>query len=84
MNEELMSNLHLMLGRLNGLHAAVVAIAASLPPAAAQAAATTLREGAERVHADALASLVSDLQVNEMQRVTGELVRVLEAAAALQ
>lgn len=80
MNEELMKDLHLMLGRLNGVHAALTVIAGSLPPAIAQAAASKLREGAERVHADALALPIADLQIQEMHRVMGELTMVLETA----
>lgn len=80
MNEELLKDLNLMLGRLNGLHAAVAVIAGSLPAAAAQAAASKLREGAERAHADALALPVADIQIQEMLRVMRGLTMVLETA----
>ena len=80
MNEELMRELHLVLGRLNGVHAALVVIAGSLPPSAALAAAAQLREGTERVHADALALPLADVQISEMHRVMRELTMVLETA----
>lgn len=85
MNEELTKDLHLMLGRINGMHAALCVIAGSLPLSAAQAAAGQLRTGAERIHADALASPVADVQIQEMHRVMLELTMVLETAGqALQ
>lgn len=84
MNEALMKDLHLMLGRLNGLHAALVVIAGSLPPDAARAAAQKLRQSTEQVHADALALPIADLQVHEMHRVMQEMTGVLEAAGGLR
>lgn len=80
MNPEVMRDLQLMLGRINAIHAAVVVIAGSLPAATAQAAATKLREGTERVHSDALASPVPDAVIQEMHRVMLELTMVLETA----
>lgn len=81
MNENLMNDLHLMLGRLNGLHAAVLTIARTLPAAQAATAAAAMQEGAERVHSDALASPVSDVQITEMRRVLMEVTSVLQQAA---
>lgn len=80
MNEELMKDLQLMLGRLHGVHAALCVIAGSLPTTTAQAAAAQLRRGTEQVHADALASPVADVQIQEMHRVMRELTMVLETA----
>lgn len=80
MNEELMNDLQLMLGRLDGVHAALAVIAGSLPPDAARAAAAKLRAGSEPVIADALASPIADTRLQEMQRVMAELLMVLETA----
>ncbi len=81
MNENLMNDLNLMLGRLNGLHAAVLTIARTLPAEQAQTAAAAMRDASEKVHSDALASPVSDTQINEMHRVMSEIAVVLQHAA---
>ena len=84
MNIELMNDLHLMLGRINGLHAVVLNIARTLPPSQATEAAKALRSASEAIQADALATPTSDLQINEMARVMDEAARVLDAAAKTQ
>lgn len=81
MNENLIEDLHLMLGRLNGLHAAILTIARTIPAEQAKVAASAIEGAAERVHADALASPVSDLQITEMRRVLMEIASVLQQAA---
>jgi len=82
MNEELMKDLHTMLGRLNGIHAAVVLIAQRLPPDCARAAAKDLRASEDPIEAGALASPIPDVQLNEFRRVRNEIAHQLEWAAA--
>lgn len=81
MNEELMNDLHRMLGRLNGIHAAVCVIARRLPADCARSAAADLRRANESIEADALALPVADIQLDEFRRVRDELAWILEHAA---
>lgn len=82
MNEQVLTELHRMLGRLNGLHGAVQVIAAAMPQAIAQAIAPNMRSAIEGVHADALATPIPDVQMQEMLRVMTDMAAHLEAAAA--
>ncbi len=71
----------LMLGRINGVHAACVVIARHLPAAVAAAAAQDMRRASEAVTADALALPIADLTRHEMERVMLEVAMILESAA---
>lgn len=79
--KRLEAELLLILGRVNGLHAAITVIARTLPPDVASEAARQLGEASERIHSDALASPVPDATVDEMRRVIEQLRFVLQAAA---
>lgn len=73
--------LHVIIGRVNALHAAVTTIAAYLPKDVAATTAVGMREAAERVHADMLSLPINDLHINECSRVLNELAMVLESNA---
>lgn len=74
-------DLHVMLGRLDALHAVVLTIARSLPPEVAQQSADALQVASERVQADALASPKSDTQLAAMAEVLTGALHVLRSAA---
>jgi hypothetical protein len=75
------AEMHLLLGRVNGLHAAIAVIARSLPSGTASVAAEQLALASKRVHSDALAEPVPDSMIEEMRRVMDEMSRVLREAA---
>lgn len=76
-----MSELHTIIGRVNGLHAFCLTLARSLPPATASVVATNLQNGFLRVEADAVASPVPDAHLHELTRVLEQLHSVLLLAA---
>lgn len=84
MNEKMINDLHVMMGRLNGLHASLVCVASALPKDVAARAATSLQEGSERVVADLLGLPIPDKNAEEMQRVMLEMAGVLRTTAQSQ
>ena len=81
---EQLNDLNVVIGRVNALHTFCAVIARSLPPSIAAVAETNLRNAYQRVEADAVASPLPEAHLQELQRVTSELQRVLHAAAQAQ
>ncbi len=79
-SKRIAAELAVMLGRINALHEGLYVIARHLPQTVAMDAADDLRRAGEAVDADALASPVADVTLDEHQRVRRELVLILEAA----
>jgi hypothetical protein len=77
--ENIEANLHIVLGRLNAVHAGLLVVAKHIPADKLAAAANEIRTSAEAIHADALATPIPESTLNEMQRVLHELAQVLLA-----
>ena len=75
-----LAELHVVIGRVNALHAFCAVIARSLPPTVAAIAEANLKDAHARVEADALASPIAEPHLQEMTRVLSELQHVLHAA----
>lgn len=78
---EQLAELHIVIGRVNALHTFCAVIARSLPAPIAAVASVNLQDACARVEADAVASPLPEPHLQELLRVTGELQRVLQAAA---
>lgn len=81
MTDAQLSELHTIIGRLNGLHTFCLALARSLPTATAEVVATNLQAALQRVEADAVASPIPENHLNELVRVLEQFDNVLRHCA---
>lgn len=79
--KDLTAEMRVILGRVNGVEAALYVIAKHLPPSSALLAAAELRASSEAVTADALATPIHDSTIQEMRRVMAQVARFLDSAA---